>query len=76
MVTLKGTYINGSIVLERAVKSSKPLKVIVTFMDEDIKEMTEPLNFSHFSFQSARENSKHYAGSISDAVIEERRKDV
>jgi len=53
----------------------KPVKVIVTFIDEDVDESVR-LTLSDFSFLRSRLLLKDVNGSISDAVIEERRSEL
>ena len=73
MVQLSGTYDNGSITLDKKVSTKKPVKVIVTFVDDDIDIESERLTLDDFSFAKGREILKDLKSSLSDAVIEERR---
>ncbi len=76
MIALTRTYHDGQITLDDPIEAKKPMKVIVTFLEEDTEP--KPSNddlYSRFSFEQARELSKDYKGSFSDAVIEERRED-
>ena len=75
MVQLSGTYENGHITLDKEISTDKPVKVLVTFMDEII-EKKERLSFNDFSFAESQELLKDVKGSISDAVIEERRSEL
>ena len=76
MIALTGTYYDGRLELDEPVVTDKPIKVIVTFLEEakdpkpDKKDIRE-----RFSFDKARELLKDYKGSLSDAVIEERYED-
>jgi len=75
MTALAGIYQNGSIKLDKEYLSSKPVKVIVTFL-EDAEEQTQPekrLTLADFSFEESRNALENYTCSLSDAVIEERR---
>jgi len=76
MIALNGTYYNGHLELDSPVKSDKPLRVIVTFLEENIEleEKKKPKK-QRFSFQRSRELLRNYKGSLSDAVIEERREE-
>jgi len=77
MIAVNGTYENGLIRLEKKIKSKKPLRVIVTFLDEYAKgERKKGLSINDFSFMKTREKLKKYKISLSDAVIEERRKEL
>lgn len=74
MVAIAGTYQNGQLKLEEEAPSAKPWKVIVTFLEEPVPVSDKrPLQWSDFSFDESREALKDYKGSLSDAVIEERR---
>ncbi len=74
MIALTGTYHNGRLELDEPISTDKPMKVIVTFLEEDTKqELQRDDLYSRFSFEEARELLKDYKGSFSDAVIEERR---
>ena len=80
MLALTGTYYNGNIILEEKIKSEKPLKIIVTFIEEDTLHYPEDkrkgekkLKVSDFSFLEAQELLKNFNGSLSKTVIEERK---
>lgn len=72
MTTITGTYFNGHLKLERALKTKKPLKVTLSF-EEESKKL---LSISDFSFLETQDLLKDYNGSFSDEVIEERRNDL
>jgi hypothetical protein len=73
MIQVSGTYNNGNITLDKAIAVDKPVKVIVSFAEEDIDPERTRLKLSDFSFLKSRELLKNVKGSLSDAVIEERR---
>ncbi|MFD1257947.1 hypothetical protein ACFQ3S_14155 [Mucilaginibacter terrae] len=73
MVQLSGIYNNGQITLEQNVSTSKPVKVMVTFMDEEVVVEEKRLTLDMFSFNKTRELLKNVHTSFSDAVIEERK---
>jgi hypothetical protein len=73
MIAVNGTYKNGTVYLEKKVKSKKALKVIVTFLEEDILLDKNRLTLKDFSFYKSREKLKKYKGSISETIIEERK---
>ena len=73
MVQVTGTYINGSIILDTPVSFDKAVKVMVTFIEEDTSAKKEGFTLDDFSFAKSRELLKDVKGSLSDAVIEERR---
>lgn len=73
MVALVGTYQNGYVKLDKEYQSAKPLKVIVTFL-EDVETQTEHgISLSDFSFAKSQKNLDRYKGSFSDTIVEERR---
>ena len=77
MIAINGTYYNGQLQIEEEIKTQKPMKVIVTFLEEveptKKEEKKEGLKLSDFSFAESRELLKDMKGSLSEAVIEERR---
>jgi len=73
MLAVNGTYENGIVRLDRKVQSSKTMKVIVTFLDEEVQSESKRLTAKDFTFSKAREKSKAYKGSISDAILEDRK---
>ena len=73
MVALVGTYQNGYVKLDKEYQSAKPLKVIVTFL-EDVETQTEQgISLSDFSFAKSQRNLDKYKGSFSDTIVEERK---
>ena len=76
MLSLIGTYKDGYVSFEQTLSVLKPVKVIITFL-EDIETSDEIfLQLSDFSFQEARQILKNYTGSFTDTVINERRKEL
>jgi hypothetical protein len=73
MVQVSGTYNKGSILLDEAITLEKPVKVIVTFVDQDDDIIEKRLTLNDFSFLKSRGELKDVKGNISDAVVEERR---
>ncbi len=73
MLAIKGTYENGKIFLQEKVKTTKPVNIIVTFLEDVETPISKKLDLKRFSFSKSRELLKDYKGSLSDAVIEERR---
>lgn len=72
MPTLTGIYYRGRLKLDKPVKFTKPVKVTVSFEEEN-KEVFSP---SDFSFLETQELLKDCKTSFSDEVIEERREAV
>ncbi len=76
MLSLIGTYKDGYVSFEQTLSVLKPVKVIITFL-EDIEASDEIfLQLSDFSFQEARQVLKNYTGSFADTIINERRKEL
>lgn len=76
MIAVNGIYENGIVRLDRRIRSRKSVKVIVTFLDDDLQNDTKRLTVNDFSFLKSREKSKRYSGSLSDAVIDERKSEL
>ena len=76
MVALVGTYQNGYVKLDKDYLTDSPLKVIVTFLEDIPVQANKRILLSDFSFAKSQENLKGYKGSFSDAVVEERRREL
>lgn len=76
MIAVNGTYENGVITLEKKIRSKRSMKVIVTFLDEEIRHDSKRLTTLDFSFGKSREKSKEFKGLLSDAIIEDRKSEV
>jgi hypothetical protein len=76
MITVNGVYENGIVRLDRKIRAKKKMKVIVTFLDEEQANEPKRLKIEDFSFLEAREKSKRFKGSLSDAVIEDRKSEI
>ncbi|MEW5802469.1 MAG: hypothetical protein AB1847_10260 [bacterium] len=76
MLAVKGMYENGKIILQEKVKATKPVEVIVTFLEDVEIPTPKKLDLGKFSFSKARELLKDYQGSLSDAILEERRSEI
>lgn len=76
MLSVKGTYKDGRVIIQEEIKAEKPVNVIVTFLEEVKMPVKEKLDISKFSFKKARKLLESYEGSLSDAIIEERRNAV
>jgi len=73
MLSVRGLYEHGSVKLDEKVPISMETPVIVTFLEDVEEEETKRIDLRDFSFNRAKEILKDYKGSLSDAVIEERR---
>lgn len=76
MIAVAGTYQNGYVKLDEEYTSEKPVKVIVTFLEEIEISSEKNLSFSNFSFSESRKALSDYKGSFGDTVVEERRNDL
>ncbi|MCP9746505.1 hypothetical protein [Lacihabitans sp. CS3-21] len=72
MVALVGTYLNGQVKLDKEFPSKKPLKVIVTFLEEVDVEKSNGIQLSDFSFSKSQKNLIDLKSSLSDSLIDER----
>lgn len=76
MVTVLGTFKDGYVKLDREYSSDTPVKVIVIFLEDIKSSSVKNLSLSDFSFAKSQENLENYKGSLSDAVVEERRSEL
>jgi hypothetical protein len=76
MLSIAGTYQNGYLKLEKDYSTKKPVKVIVTFLEDNQNESDNGLTLTDFSFSKSRKNLQNYKGSFADTVIDERRTDL
>ena len=85
MLALKGIYQNGIIKFDKPIEFDKPIQVIVTFIDEQIKlkyqikensVSKKGLDIKKFSFMQSIEASQSFKGSFSESLIEERRTEL
>ncbi len=76
MIAVSGTYQNGNLKLDEEYISNKPVKVIVTFLEEEKKESEKGLSLTDFSFAKSRKILENYKGSFTETLIEERRREL
>ncbi|MEK6682517.1 MAG: hypothetical protein AABY79_11205 [Nitrospirota bacterium] len=76
MLAVKGVYKDGKVIIKEEIKTDKPVNVVVTFLDEVKAPEKKKVNINNFSFKIAEELLESYKGSLSDAIIEERRSAV
>ncbi|MBW6518125.1 MAG: hypothetical protein K0A89_06455 [ANME-2 cluster archaeon] len=76
MLSVKGVYKDGIVIIREKIKTEKPVNVIITFLEDVKVPVEEKLDMSKFSFKKARKLLESYEGSLSDAIIEERRSAV
>ncbi len=75
-MVVNGIYENGVVKLDRKVQALKTTKVIVTFLDDELQDGTKRLSAKDFSFKKAREITSKFNGSLSEAVIEDRKEEI
>jgi hypothetical protein len=73
MLAVKGIYQSGQLILQEKVPFTEPITCIVTFLEEPKKLTSKKLELAQFSFAQSREILKNVKGSLSDALVEERR---
>ncbi len=73
MLAIKGIYQNGRLILDKEIKVNRPLKVIVTFLEDMSETEKSKVDVSKFHFQKAREIAKDFTASLSDEIVRERR---
>ena len=78
MISVNGIYENGVVHIDndKRIQEKKKIKVIVTFLDDEDHNDPRRLTTKDFSFLKSREKSKRYKGSISEAVVEDRRAEL
>jgi hypothetical protein len=76
MLSIVGTYTNGHLKLDKDYTTKKPVKVIVTFLEDVQNKSEKELDLSDFSFSKSKKNLENYKGSFSDTIIEERRSEL
>lgn len=76
MVAIAGTYQDGVVKLDSEFSSQKPIKVIVTFLEDTETSSEKRLTLDDFSFAKGQEILKDYKGSLADEVIRERRSEL
>ena len=73
MLSIVGTYQNGHLKLDKDYSTQKPVKVIVTFLEEVESKSDNGLALSDFSFSKSKRNLENFKGSFADEVVDERR---
>lgn len=76
MVVVLGTFQNGFVKLEGEFPTNRPVKVMVTFLEDVDNQSDIGLSLSDFSFAKSQKNLENFKGSFSDTVINERRLDL
>lgn len=76
MLAVKGTFKNGKVFIKEKIRTEEPADVIVTFLKDIPLPSGRKVDITEFSFKKAKKVLSSYKGSLSDAVIEERRSAV
>lgn len=76
MLSVKGIFKDGKVIIQEYVKTENEVNVIVTFLEDVKANVVRKLDIEKFSFKKSREMLRNYKGSLSDAIIEERRSAV
>lgn len=77
MLSVFGIYENGCLKLNEDHSTGKPVKVIVTFLEEvQSKSEEKELSWSDFSFSKSQKALENFKGSFAETVIEERRAEL
>jgi hypothetical protein len=80
MLTVRGVYDNGKVFLKEEVTIHKSTDVLITFLEEseicESSKLDTKLDTKEFSFDKARKLLKELKGSLSEAVIQERRQEI
>jgi len=76
MLSIVGTYTNGHLKLDKDYTTKKPVKVIVTFLEDVQNKSEKELHLSDFSFSKSKKNLENFKGSFSETIIEERRSEL
>jgi hypothetical protein len=73
MLTVKGIYKKGVVILPDTARFDKEIDVLVTFLEEIEQKRPQKSLKKRFSFKKSQTLLKNYKGSLSEAIIEERR---
>jgi len=76
MLSIVGTYTNGHLKLDKDYITKKPVKVIVTFLEDVQNKSEKELHLSDFSFSKSKKNLENYKGSFTETIIEQRRSEL
>lgn len=76
MLALSGIYKNGHITLDEKVSAKNPVKVIVTFIGDDVEVQQSSAGNHSFSFLAGQQLLNDLKGNLSDIVIEDRHKNL
>ena len=76
MLAVKATYKDGMVIIREKIQTTKPVNVIVTFLEEVNAPVEEKLDLNKFSFKKSRKLLASCDESFSDTIIEARRNGV
>lgn len=69
--TVKGVWRDNHLEPLEAIKTGKDISYLITVIDDRKKKLSE--DSEGFGFTKAQEILRHYAGSLSDSIIDERK---
>ena len=73
MLSVKGIFKDGKVIIDEEIKVEKPIQVIVTFLEELETPILEKIDLTQFSFEKAKNLLKNSKESLSEVIIDERR---
>lgn len=73
MLTVKGVYEHGRIKMIQDIKFNKTINVLITFLEDFEIQNVPPKKEKSFSFKKSKRLLKNFNGSLSKAVLDERR---
>jgi hypothetical protein len=73
MLAVEGIYQDNQLMLNEKVSFSKPVKVVVTFLDEPQLDEFQRIDLAQFSFAQSRAILRELKSSLSDVLVAERR---
>lgn len=76
MLALTGIYKNGHIILDEKVSAKNPVKVIVTFISEEVEVEKTPASDRSFSFRPSQQFLNNNKRKLPDTVIEDKHQDL
>lgn len=76
MLSVKGAYKDGKVIIREEIKPEKPVNVIVTLLEEVKTPDVRKLDINEFFFKNAKKLFEGYKESLSDTIIEEGRSAV
>lgn len=76
MLAVGGIYDNGYLKLDSEITASRPVRVIITFLDEVESVPSERLSVLNFSFAASRKEMMGFNGSFCNELLGDRRREL